>query len=60
MFTIDHGDVLQDDSDDPMRTALVKLARVMFELDWRLVVARLRRGRRLKAEPGGFAGGGVR
>jgi DNA invertase Pin-like site-specific DNA recombinase len=33
---------------------------VMYELDRRLVVARLRRGRRLKAERGGFAGGGVR
>jgi hypothetical protein len=32
----------------------------MYELDRRLVVARLRRGRRLKAERGGFAGGGVR
>ena len=37
-----------------------KMAGVMYELDRRLVVARLRRGRRLKAERGGFAGGGVR
>jgi DNA invertase Pin-like site-specific DNA recombinase len=60
VFTIDHGEVQRDDPDDPMRTAMRKMARVMYELDRRLVVARLRRGRRLKAERGGFAGGGVR
>ena len=43
-----------------MRTAMRKMAGVMYELDRRSVVARLGRGRRLKAEPGGFAGGGVR
>jgi DNA invertase Pin-like site-specific DNA recombinase len=48
VFTTDQG------------TAMRKMAGVMYELDRRLVVARLRRGRRLKAERGGFAGGGVR
>ena len=60
MFTTNQGEVLRDDPDDPMRTAMRKMAGVMYELDRRLVVARLRRGRRLKAERGGFAGGGVR
>jgi DNA invertase Pin-like site-specific DNA recombinase len=60
VFTADQGEVLRDDPDDPMRTAMRKMAGVMYELDRRLVVARLRRGRRLKAERGGFAGGGVR
>jgi DNA invertase Pin-like site-specific DNA recombinase len=60
MFTTDHGEVLQDDPDDPMRTGMRKMAGVMYELDRLFVVARLRRGRRLKAERGGFAGGGVR
>ena len=60
MFTTDQGEVLRDDPDDPMRTAMRKMAGVMYELDRRLVVDRLRRGRRLKAERGGFAGGGVR
>jgi len=60
VFTTDQGEVLRDDPDDPMRTAMRKMAGVMYELDRRLVVARLRRGRRLKAERGGFAGGGVR
>ena len=59
-FTTDQGEILRDDPDDPMRTAMRKMAGVMYELDRRLVVARLRRGRRLKAERGGFAGGGVR
>jgi DNA invertase Pin-like site-specific DNA recombinase len=57
VFTTDHGEVQRDDPDDPMRTAMRKMAGVMYELDRRLVVARLRRGRRLKAERGGFAGG---
>ena len=60
VFTTDHGEVQRDDPDDPMQTAMRKMAGVMYELDRRLVVARLRRGRRLKAERGGFAGGGVR
>jgi DNA invertase Pin-like site-specific DNA recombinase len=60
VFTTDHGEVLQDDPDDPMRTGMRKMAGVMYELDRLFVVARLRRGRRLKAERGGFAGGGVR
>jgi DNA invertase Pin-like site-specific DNA recombinase len=60
VLTTDQGEVLRDDPDDPMRTAMRKMAGVMYELDRRLVVARLRRGRRLKAERGGFAGGGVR
>jgi DNA invertase Pin-like site-specific DNA recombinase len=60
VVTTDQGEVLRDDPDDPMRTAMRKMAGVMYELDRRLVVARLRRGRRLKAERGGFAGGGVR
>ena len=60
VFTTDQGEVRRDDPDDPMRTGMRKMARVMYELDRRLVVARLRRGRRLKAERGGFAGGGVR
>jgi DNA invertase Pin-like site-specific DNA recombinase len=60
VFTIDQGEVLADDPDDPMRTGIRKMAGVMYELDRRFVVARLRRGRRLKAERGGWAGGGVR
>ena len=58
VFTTDQGEVPRDDPDDPMRTAMRKMAGVMYELDRRLVVARLRRGRRLKAKRGGFAGGG--
>ena len=60
VFTTDHGEVLQDNPDDPMRTGMRKMAGVMYELDRLFVVARLRRGRRLKADRGGFAGGGVR
>ena len=55
------GEILRDDPDDPPDADReCEDGRVMYELDRRLVVARLRRGRRLKAERGGFAGGGVR
>jgi len=40
VFTTDQGEVLRDDPDDPMRTAMRKMAGVMYELDRRLVVAR--------------------
>ena len=55
VLTTDQGEILRDDPNDPMRTAMRNMAGVMYELDRRLIVARLRRGRRLKAERGGFA-----
>jgi hypothetical protein len=58
VVTSDQGEILRDDPDDPMRTAMRKMAGVMYELDRRLVVARLRRGRRLKAERGGLPAAG--
>jgi hypothetical protein len=67
VFTADAGEVLQDDPDDPMRTALRQVVGVFAELDRRMVVKRLRDGRKAKAADGrkatgaypyGYAGAG--
>ncbi|TQN44407.1 DNA invertase Pin-like site-specific DNA recombinase [Blastococcus colisei] len=57
LFTVDSGEVLPDDPDDPMRTAMRQMVGVFSELERRMVVKRLRDGRRRKAELGGFAFG---
>lgn len=67
VFTADAGEVLRDDPDDPMRTALRQVVGVFSELDRRMVSKRLREGRAAKAAAGrkatgtyayGFAGHG--
>lgn len=57
VFTADHGEVLRDDPDDPWRTAMREMAGVMAGLERRLIVKRLRDGRRAKAARGGKAVG---
>jgi len=57
VFTADHGEVLQDDPDDPMRTAMRQMAGVFSELDRRMIVKRLRDGRATKAAKGKHAVG---
>lgn len=52
VFTADSGEVLQDDPDDPMRTALRQVVGVFAELDRRMIVKRMRDGRAAKAETG--------
>jgi len=47
-----HGEVQRDDPDDPMRTAMRQMAGVFAELDRRMVVKKLRDGRRNKARKG--------
>jgi DNA invertase Pin-like site-specific DNA recombinase len=59
VFTADTGEVLQDDPDDPMRTAMRQMAGVMAEFDRASTVSRLKRGRQAKAAAGLYAGGGV-
>lgn len=56
-FTADSGEVLRDDPDDPMRTAMRQMAGVFNGLDRRLAVKRMRDGRRRKAEEGKHAAG---
>lgn len=67
VFTADADEVLQDDPDDPMRTAMRQMAGVFAELERRMNVKRMRDGRTAKAETGrkavgeyayGYAGAG--
>ncbi|MFJ8955250.1 recombinase family protein [Streptomyces sp. NPDC102384] len=57
VFTADQGEVLQDDPEDPMRTAMRQMMGVFSELEHSTIVARLRAGRREKAVQGGYAYG---
>lgn len=68
VFTADQGEVLQDDPDDPMRTAIRQVQGVFAELDRRTLVKRMRDGRKAKAAEGkhsvgqyayGYAGAGT-
>lgn len=54
------GEVLRDDPDDPMRTAMREMAGVFAGLERRMIVKRLRDGRRRKALNGGHASGSYR
>ncbi|MDT0276708.1 recombinase family protein [Blastococcus goldschmidtiae] len=57
VVAMDQGEVQRDDPDDPMRTAMRQMAGVFAELDRRLIIKRLRDGRRAKAAQGGKAVG---
>lgn len=56
VFTV-HGEVMRDDPDDPMRTAMREMAGVFAGLERRMIVKRLRDGRAAKAAKGGHANG---
>ncbi len=58
VFAIDIGVVPRDDPDDPMKTALRQMVGVFAQLERGMIAARLRAGRRLKADRGGYAGFG--
>ena len=57
VFTTEGGEVLRDDPDDPMRTAMRQMVGVFSELERGMIAARLRAGRTAKAANGGYAGG---
>lgn len=56
-FTVESGEVLQDDPDDPMRTAMRQMVGVFAELERSSIALRMRKGRAAKAESGGYAYG---
>jgi DNA invertase Pin-like site-specific DNA recombinase len=58
VFSVDGGEVLRDDPDDPYRTALRQMIGVFAQLERGMIVARLRAGRRAKAARGGYSGAG--
>jgi DNA invertase Pin-like site-specific DNA recombinase len=57
VFTADTGEILADDPDDPMRTAIRQMMGVFAQLDRALLVKKLRNGRAEKAKQGGYAYG---
>jgi DNA invertase Pin-like site-specific DNA recombinase len=60
VFTVDTGEVAQDDADDPMRTAMRMMVGVFAELERLMIAKRMRGGRRMKAEKGLYAQGAPR
>jgi DNA invertase Pin-like site-specific DNA recombinase len=52
VFSVDGGEVHEDDPDDPMRTAMRQMRGVFAQLDRGQVVKRLRDGRKAKAASG--------
>jgi DNA invertase Pin-like site-specific DNA recombinase len=59
VFSLDIGEVPRDDPGDPMKTALRQMIGVFAQLERGMISARLRSGRLLKAERGGYAGFGA-
>lgn len=57
VFAADQGEILRDDPDDPMRTAMRQMMGVFAQLDKSLAVQRMRKGRLAKAAAGRHAVG---
>ncbi len=53
----DGGEVLEDDPDDPMRTAIRQMRGVFAQLERGLIRQRMRKGKQAKAAEGGYTGG---
>lgn len=60
VYTADHGEHLEDDASDPMRTAMRQMRGVFHQLDRGLIVKRLTEGRTAKGSKGGYAYGAPR
>lgn len=60
VFSVDVGEVLQDDPDDPMKTAFRQMMGVFSQLERGMIAARLRAGKKAKAARGGYAYGAPR
>lgn len=60
VFTADHGEMLEDDDTDPMRTAMRQMRGVFHQLDRGLIRKRLTEGRAAKGARGGYAYGAPR
>lgn len=58
VVAVDAGEIMPDDPDDPMRTAMRQMMGVFAQLDRAMMVARMRAGRRAKELTGGYAGRG--
>jgi DNA invertase Pin-like site-specific DNA recombinase len=60
VVTADHGEHLEDDVSDPMRTAMRQMRGVFHQLDRGLIIKRLTEGRAAKGTKGGYAYGSPR
>jgi DNA invertase Pin-like site-specific DNA recombinase len=56
-FEATHGEVIQDDPSDPMRTFLRQVVGAAAQLDAGMIRMRMQQGRRRKADRGGYVGG---
>lgn len=56
-FAADDGEVMEDDPDDPMRTAMRQMRGIFAQLDRAMIAKRLRDGRAMKGAKGGYAFG---
>lgn len=52
LFTVDNGELVVDDPDDPMRTAMRQMMGVFAQLDRAMTISRMRAGKRAKAAAG--------
>lgn len=57
VFAVDQGEILPDDTDDPMRTFVRQVMGAAAQLERGLIAKRLRSGRAAKKAAGGYAGG---
>lgn len=57
VFTVDGGEVFQDDPDDPARTLIRQVLGAVSQFEAAMIARRLRRGRERKAAAGGYAHG---
>jgi DNA invertase Pin-like site-specific DNA recombinase len=57
VFTVESGEILADDPDDPMRTFVRQVLGAVSQLEAGMIARRLARGRHHKAETGGYAYG---
>jgi len=57
LFTVESGEVVADDSSDPMRTAMRQMMGVFGQLERSMIVNRMQGGRAAKAATGGYAYG---
>jgi DNA invertase Pin-like site-specific DNA recombinase len=57
VFAADAGEILADDADDPMRTAMRQMMGVFAQLERGMIRARMARSKRAAAAPGRYTGG---
>lgn len=57
VYTVDQGEVMQDDPEDPVRTMVRQILGAVSQFEAASIKRRLMKGRQAKAEAGGYIGG---